>query len=487
MESTDSKDAMIGDAPNARPLVVDLDSTLIRSDLLVESTFGLLKQNILFVFLIPLWLLKGKAHLKHEIAARVDIDAGLLPYHDEFLDFLKAEHGTGRRLVLATASNEKYAEAIALNLSIFHDVLASNPTVNLSGRRKLERLQECFGDRGFDYAGNAMVDLPLWGAAHSALLVNPERGVKEAVERRSEIGHVFDDRTGSLQKRYLEALRLHQWLKNLLVFIPLLMAHRFGEPLLVGQALLAFLAFGLCASSVYLLNDLLDLPDDRSHPAKRHRPFAEGSISIVSGALLIPGLLIAASTLAIMLRIEFVGALALYYVVALAYSFQLKRTALVDVLTLAGLYTIRIIAGGAAVSVVPSFWLLAFSLFLFLSLALVKRFTQLLTMQQQKRTTSPGRGYSTTDLETLSQFGSASAYMAVLVLALYIDSEAVRDLYTHPEVIWLLCPLLLYLVTRIWLLARRDELHEDPVVFVIRDRRSQWLAGVGAILLWLAV
>ncbi len=487
MESTDCKDAITGDALIARPLVADLDGTLIRSDLLVESTFKLLKRNILFVFLLPLWLLKGKAHLKHEIAARVDIDAEWLPYHEEFLDFLKAEYAAGRQLVLATASNEKFAEAIVLNLGIFHDVFASNATVNLSGRRKLERLNECFGDHGFDYAANAMVDLPLWDAAHSALLVNPERGVKEAVERQSKIARVFDDRTGSPFKSYLKALRLHHWLKNLLIFIPLLTAHRFGEPLLVGQALLAFLAFGLCASSVYLLNDLLDLPDDRQHPTKRHRPFAAGSISIVNGVFLIPGLLIAAFVLAIILPTAFVGVLALYYVITLAYSFRLKRAALVDVLTLAGLYTIRVISGAAAVSVELSFWLLAFSMFLFLSLALVKRFTELLTKQQQERTTISGRGYRTTDLETLSQFGSASAYIAVLVLALYIQSEAVRDLYTNPEVIWLLCPLLLYFVSRIWLLARREKLHEDPLVFVICDRRSQWLAGVGAILLWLAV
>lgn len=481
------EDAQSTDGAEVRPLVVDLDGTLIRTDLLVESVFALLKLNILFGFLLPLWLFKGKAALKHEIAARVDIDAGLLPYHAEFLTYLRDQYASGRRLVLATASNERFAEAVSLNLGIFHDVLASSATVNLSGRRKLERLRALFGDRGFDYAANAKVDLPLWETASEAILVNPERGVKKAAARQRKISQVFDDRTGFPLKLYLKALRLHQWVKNLLIFVPLLMAHRFGDPLLVGQALLAFLAFGLCASSVYLLNDLLDLPDDRKHPTKRHRPFAAGSISIVNGAALIPGLLISAFTLALVLPVEFVGVLAFYYVITLAYSFRLKRAALVDVLTLAGLYTIRIIAGAAAVSVVPSFWLLAFSMFLFLSLALVKRFTELLTMQQQERTKTSGRGYATTDLETLSQFGSASAYMAVLVLALYINSEAVRDLYTHPEVIWLLCPLLLYMVTRIWLLARRDELHEDPVVFVIRDRRSQWLAAIGAALLWLAM
>jgi 4-hydroxybenzoate polyprenyltransferase len=453
----------------------------------VESVFALLKRNILFIFLLPFWLFKGKANLKHEIATRVDIEADLLPYHGEFLDYLKTEHTQGRRLVLATASNQKFAEAIALHLDIFETVIASNEEENLSGQRKLERLNTLFGNDGFDYAANAMVDLPLWRDADSVILVNPERGVQQAVAQQGEVTRVFDDRGSNPFKPYLKALRLHQWLKNLLIFIPLLMAHRFGEPLLIGQAFLAFLVFGLCASSVYLLNDLLDLPDDRLHATKRHRPFASGSVSIIYGALLIPGLLVVSFSLALLLPATFLTVLALYYVITLAYSLRLKQAALVDVLTLAGLYTIRIIAGAAAVSVVPSFWLLAFSMFLFLSLALVKRFTELMMIQQQHRISASGRGYSTTDLETLAQFGSASAYMSVLVLALYINSDTVSGLYSHPQVIWLLCPLLLYLVTRIWLLARRNELNEDPVVFVIRDRRSQWLAVMGAILLWLAV
>jgi 4-hydroxybenzoate polyprenyltransferase len=483
-----AEDKELFDDIPSRPLCVDLDGTLLRTDLLLESAFALLKQNILFLFLLPVWLFKGKAYLKQQIANRVDIDASLLPYNIAFLAYLRQEHAQGRQLILATASNEKFADAVALYLNIFHRVLASNAITNLSGQCKLQRLQELFSNSGFDYAGNAMVDLPLWKHAQQVVLVNPERGVKEVAEKQGMNAYVFDDREGPHLKRYLKAIRLHQWVKNVLVFVPLLLAHRFGDVVLIGQAALAFLAFGLCASSVYLLNDLLDLPDDRLHPSKRKRPFAAGIISIFNGALLIPFLLVAAFSISLLLLpIEFVGVLAFYYTVTVAYSLYLKRVALVDVLTLASLYTIRIIAGAAAVSVELSFWLLAFSMFLFLSLALVKRYTELLTMQQQGRYTSLGRGYSAIDLETLSQFGTACAYMAVLVLALYVNSDVVSQLYTHQELIWLLCPLLLYLVTRVWLLARRDELHEDPVVFVIRDRRSQWLVIVGAILLWLAV
>lgn len=436
---------------------------------------------------MPFWLLKGKARLKHEIARRVDIDAAVLPYHGEFLDHLKQEFADGRRLILATASNEKFAHAIALNLGIFHDVLASDSAVNLSGRQKLERLQALIGDSRFDYAGNAMVDLELWDKAVDALLVNPERGVRKSVERQGKVARVFDDRIESSLREFLKALRVHQWLKNLLVFVPLVVAHRLGELEPVSQAMLAFLAFCLCASSGYLLNDLMDLPNDRRHPSKRYRPFASGKISLKNGVMLVPGLALAAAVIALLLPVEFIGVLGLYFALTLAYSLWLKQSAIIDVLTLGCLYTIRIIAGAAAISVEPSFWLLAFSMFLFLSLALVKRFTEMRVLQKQARPHAPGRGYRAVDIETLSQFGSASAYMAVLVLALYIDSEEVRDLYTRPEIIWLLCPLLLYMVSRIWLLARRDELQDDPVVFVIRDRRSQWLAVIGAILLWLAI
>ncbi|WP_316367806.1 UbiA family prenyltransferase [Candidatus Thiodiazotropha sp. CDECU1] len=472
---------------NKKPLVVDLDGTLIQTDLLIESVLALIKHNLLYVFLLPIWLLKGKAKLKQEIASRVDIDASLLPYQDKFLEYLKAEHANGRRLILATASNEKFAHSIAHHLGIFADVLASDDQTNLSGQHKLEGLQRALGNQDFVYAANAMVDLRVWEGADSAVLVNPEPGVIEAVQDHVENPLVFETPDLNSVKNYIKALRFHQWLKNFLIFIPLLMAHKFYDLQLLSQVFVGFIAFGLCASSVYLLNDLLDLADDRQHPTKRHRPFAAGTISILKGTLLIPVLLIAAFGLSLLLPLEFTGVLALYYAITIAYSLYLKRFAPIDILTLAGLYTIRVIAGAAAVSIMPSFWLLAFSMFVFLSLALVKRFTELLKLQHQHQTTTRGRGYSTIDLHTLAQFGSASAYTAVLVLALYINSDDVTKLYSHPELIWMLCPLVLYLMTRIWLLVHRGELDEDPVVFVIRDRHSLWLVVIGAVLLWLAI
>jgi 4-hydroxybenzoate polyprenyltransferase/phosphoserine phosphatase len=469
----------------SRPLCVDLDGTLVRSDLLLESIFALLKRNILAAFLLPFWLFRGKAYFKQQIADRVDLDPEIFPYHDDFLEYLREQHFAGRRLILATASNFKFAETVAVHLGIFDAVLASDREINLGGAKKLERLNGQFGERGYDYAGNSKADLPIFAGSARVILVNPKRGVQTAAARIAEIEKIFDDRRAALQL-YLEAMRSHHWIKNLLIFVPLITSHKLGDLSLLIQAGIAFLAFCLCASSVYVLNDLLDLSSDRVHQTKRNRPLASGRISIVGGLLLIPVLLAVAVLLALLIPIKFVAVLAVYYLATVSYSFYLKRAALIDVLVLAGLYTLRVIAGGAAVSVPLSFWLLAFSMFLFLSLALVKRYTELLQLSNVGRKKAAGRGYSAYDLETLAHFGTASGYMATLVLALYINSDNVKILYAHPEVIWLLCPILLYIISRIWLLARRDQLHEDPIVFALRDRRSQLLAAIGGILLLLS-
>lgn len=472
--------------PSAPPLCVDVDGTLIKTDLLIESFFALIKQNPLTIFLIPLWLLRGKACLKQEIARRVELDVTLLPYHPDFLAYLQEERRKGRRLVLATSASIKFARQIADHLGLFDEVLATEDGSNLSGTAKLDRVRLRWGDKGFDYAANAKIDLSIWPHAREGILVNPKQGVHKAAARVVNIAHVFDDQVKPLLP-YLRAMRLHQWLKNLLLFIPLVAAHRVDDLSLLIQALVGFLSFGLCASSVYLLNDLLDLEADRQHPSKRKRPFAAGQISVLSGTLLIPVLLIAAVMLGLWLPGEFLAVLGGYYILTLAYSLKLKQLEIIDVLVLAGLYTVRIIAGAAAVGVNPSFWLLAFSMFIFLSLAMVKRYSELLVMQRNGRDRASGRGYRLDDLTMLQSLGAASGYLSVLVLALYINSAHVQALYSRSEVIWLLCPLLLYWISRIWLKTHRGEMHDDPVVFATQDGISRALAVIGGAILWIAV
>lgn len=465
---------------------MDLDGTLVYTDVLVESIIALLKINPLYFFFLPVWLIRGKAYFKQQIADRVVLDVEILPYNNLLLEYLRKQKQQGRNLILTTASNVKYAEQIALYLGIFDKVLASDENVNLSGRRKSQRLVDEFGERGFDYAGNARVDLEIWSHANEGILVNPEPGVSKRAGRLVNVKNFNDNHRPHL-RTYLKALRLHHWLKNLLVFVPLVMAHQIHDPMLLLRAALAFLSFSLCASSVYLLNDLLDLSADRKHPTKRDRPFASGAIPIKYGILFIPLLLVAAFAIGLLLPAIFLGALAFYYAVTLAYSLKLKQIPLLDVLVLSWLYTMRLIAGAAAVSVLPSFWLLAFSMFLFLSLALVKRYSEIMILQMDKHYSEYGHSYRAVDLETLAQFGSASGYLSVLVLALYINSEQAKLLYANPHTIWLLCPLLLYWISLVWLLARRGEMHDDPVIFAIKDRRSCWLGLIVFLIFWVSV
>jgi 4-hydroxybenzoate polyprenyltransferase len=282
-------------------------------------------------------------------------------------------------------------------------------------------------------------------------------------------------------------MRLQQWLKNLLVFVAPVLAHRLTDLTAWSHATLAFFSFSFCASSAYLLNDIVDVKADRQHPTKKRRPLASGEFSKSAAIRLIPVLLLTSLAIATFLPSRFLGILVLYFSLTVAYSLRLKRAAMIDVLVLAGLYTLRIVGGGAATGTPLSFWLLAFSVFLFLSLALVKRYAELAGLVDLGGGRLAGRGYRAVDLEPLAQFGSASAFASVLVLALYINSDAVGSLYSRPEIIWVLCPLLLYMLTRVWLMAHRGEMHDDPLVFLLGDRRSQGLILLGGALFWLAI
>ncbi len=485
LSSSRSPDQPVQSQVTNAPLCVDLDGTLVRSDLLVESFLGLLKGDPLVALRAPLWLLHGKAHLKAEVAQRVNLDVTTLPYNARFLTYLKEQHALDRHLVLVTASHTKYATQVAENLELFDEVFATDATLNLKGDRKADALVKHFGEREFDYAGNSRPDLAVWRRARRAVLVDPDPGISRAAAGVVEVDTLIENGRPGISD-YLKALRLQQWSKNVLVFVPLLGAHRMGELDLLAQAIIAFLAFGLCASSVYLLNDLLDLPADRMHPNKRNRPFAAGTVPITHGIVLVPALLFPAFGLALLLPPLFVAVLALYYLCTLSYSFWLKQVVLVDVILLAGLYTIRVLAGSAAVEIESSFWLLAFSIFIFLSLALAKRHTELKVLLDHGTQHASGRGYHASDLDALLSLGTAAGYMAVLVLALYINSAEVRVLYQRPEAIWLMCPLLLYWISRIWISSHRGKLQDDPVVFAFKDHVSRLVLLIAAAIVFIA-
>jgi phosphoserine phosphatase len=321
------------------PLVIDLDGTLLRSDLLIESGFAFIKHNPRRLLAPLKWLLAGKAFLKGQLASSTPLDVTVLPYDPEVIGLVEQERAKGRQIVLATASHKIYAEQIAEHLKLFDMVLATENTTNLSRQNKRDRLVEIFGESGFDYAGNSHDDLPVWAAARNALLVNPESGVVSKAGAITNIEHVVSTRPNQFSS-WIKALRIHQWVKNLLLFVPLLASHRINEIDLLLNGCLAFLFFGLCASSVYLLNDLLDLEDDRHHSTKRHRPLASGILALKSGLLAFPVLLISAFAGALLLLPwQFTVALSLYYLITLTYSMLLKRKMVIDVITLAILYT----------------------------------------------------------------------------------------------------------------------------------------------------
>ncbi|GGB00987.1 prenyltransferase UbiA [Brucella endophytica] len=470
------------------PLAVDLDGTLIATDLAWEGVFLLLRKNLLYIFLLPIWALGGRARLKQEIARRVVIDAATLPFRLDFLDFLKRERARGRKLVLVTANARSFADAVARHLGLFDAVYSTERDRNRASRAKLKMLVDTFGERGFDYAGNSRADVPIFNNARKAIVVAPDAAARAWQRKHGGSGaeRTFFPARRAWLRNMLRMLRVHQWVKNTLIFVPPILAHDLHQPDVLIRTTLAFVAFCAAASSIYIVNDLFDLQLDRRHARKKTRPFASGALPIPFGVCCSVILLAVAFGVAMLLPPRFMLVLVFYLVVTTAYSAALKRMLLIDVLVLAGLYTLRLIAGITATATPDSFWLLAFSIFFFLSLALVKRYVELATLHPEENTKLAGRSYRSADREVIAQSGVASAFGAVLVLALYVDSDAVRVLYVHPWMIWPLCPIVLYIILRVWILARREEMHDDPVVFLLGDWRSIMMILIGAAMLVLA-
>ena len=458
-----------------RPLCVDLDGTLVKTDTFAQALLLLIRTRPAALFSIPRWASGGLAAFKRRIAQEIELDPAVLPYHLGLLAFLKSEHAKGSELILVTASDALPARAVAEHLGLFSDVMASDGVINLKAVRKRDALIARFGAKGFDYAGNSTDDLPVWEAAAGIIAVNPCAPVYRALKNSS--ARIFEDRPARL-KTWLKALRVHQWAKNVLIFLPMLLAHELTTPSLYVKAALAFFAFSFAASAIYVFNDLFDLHADQHHPRKKNRPFAAGNLSLMAAAVAAPLLVLAALGTAQLLPAAFTGILLTYLAVTTLYSWRLKQLALIDVMTLAGLYAIRIFAGTEAYGVETSTWLIALSIFLFFSLAMVKRYAELREASQghADAVRIRRRGYCAADLPLLAGFGAGSGCVSVLVLALYINSAKVVQFYRNPALLWLLCPLLLYWIARVWLLASRGELSDDPLDFAARDPQT-WLIG----------
>lgn len=453
------------------PLCVDLDGTLVKSDTLLDSICVLVRKRPAALLQIPLWLTAGKANVKREVTARTPLDVAHLPYNEPLILYLREQAAIKRPLYLSTGADHALADQVAKYLGIFNEVFASDGQTNLTGPRKLRLLEEKFGRGGFAYVGNSRADVPLLEASAVAMLANPDAGLQSELRRRKiAIENVFRD-CAPIVPSLWRTLRIHQWAKNVLIFLPLLLAHAVTVGKLL-ESLIAFVSFCLVASSTYIANDLLDLTSDRNHVTKRRRPFAAGDLSVLAGVGLSLLLFAGGVLLSLSLAPRFIVWLLIYVGVTLAYSLYFKRIVIVDVIILSALYTLRILAGAAAAQVAISAWMAGFAIFFFFSLALVKRFSELENLRIRGAVPSNDRGYLVHDMEQLRAFGTSSAFASIVIFALYINNPEVRQLYHHPQRLWLLTPLLIWWLSRIWLRASRGQMNEDPVVFALTDPAS---------------
>ena len=454
------------------PLVLDLDGTLVRTDMLVESGLYQLKKGPLRFLLALASLVKGKSRLKAALATGFEFSTNLLPFRPEVLTLMNQALADGREVVLATASDKAIAEKLALDLGGFASVFASSENVNLSGSRKAQALVDKFGREGFDYVGDSSKDFPVWSVSRSPILVGQNWAASKSFNRLGRGRRISEEDKLNKIQIWSRALRLHQWIKNLLLFVPAAAAHEILDLEVLPKLIFAFFAFSLSASAVYLINDLLDLENDRLHDTKRLRPIAQGDVSIINAGLASAALIVLGFGISLFVGLGFTYALLGYLLLTTLYSALLKKLLIVDVVILALLYTLRIVAGGISVQIPVSFWLLAFSLFIFLSLSFVKRASELEAWKSGDIKSSPGRAYTESDLPAVNSLGIGAGLLSVLVFALYLDSESISGLYQNPEYLWAAVPVMIFWVSWVWIKSGRGEVNQDPIIFALKDRAS---------------
>ena len=456
-------------------LFVDLDGTLIKSDLLFECLVPIIKNYFYAIFLAPFWLLKGKAYLKDKFSDLVSINPEILPYNNNVLEYIRKEKENGSKIILATASNIKLAKSISDYLGIFDDVIASSKEENLKGKNKLNKIKSYIENNNinkeFSYIGDSEADVKIFNETNIPIVVGNKNVFNKIKSKNDKTSFVDGENDFSL-KKFFKMIRTYQWVKNFLIFLPLILAHKFLDVNLLLKALVAFFSFSFLASSVYIINDIMDVESDRIHPSKKNRPIASGAVKI-SSALKVAFILMPLSfIISIFLGKEFLFVLLTYFITTSCYSFYLKKIMLVDILILSLLYTVRIFAGGVALNIYLSPWLFMFSMFFFFSLACAKRYSELYAVRNNLQDEIKGRGYQAQDLEQIQIFGSSSGYIAILIFALYIQSDISMKLYKTPSFFWALCPIMLYWISRVWLLSHRGQMTQDPIIFALKDKVS---------------
>lgn len=455
---------------NSRTVICDLDDTLVRTDLLFESILKLIRTKPWLVLKLPGWFLKGKAHAKACIFEHIKIDPALLPYREDVLRHVKARRQEGATTILVSASNHTLITSIAEHCQCFDAAAGSTDHLNLKGKAKLAWIEEKYPGP-FEYIGDAKADLPIWQRSAHAVLVNPSRSIVSNVSRFSCSKEIIQDAPDIL-RLIIKQIRVNQWIKNLLIAVPIIAAHKLGDVDLTLKCLIGIASFSFIASMVYVMNDMLDVENDRKHPTKKERPFASGRLPLKAGFLLAPMLFMASTALGVYLGWEFLGIILAYFITNIVYSIRLKEAVMLDVVTLASFYTMRLLAGSAATDIPISHWLLNFSTFFFLGLAMVKRYTELLRIVGKNQNSLHGRGYMGEDKIPVLIMGVCSSLLSILIMALFFSSDDVRVLYRTPSILWMITPILLFWTGRVWLLTHRGQMNDDPVVFAVKDRIS---------------
>ncbi|MEN6294879.1 MAG: UbiA family prenyltransferase [Chloroherpetonaceae bacterium] len=467
------------------PLVVDLDGTITSTDILMESMLELLKRNPLYIFLIIIWVAKGYAFLKQKIYERTQIDVSNLAYNQDVIDFVRLEKSKGRQIILATASLEPIAKQVADYLGIFDEVLATTPQLNLRGNNKRQILIEYYGEKGFDYIGDAYVDLYIWESSRYAYLVRPPKLLLWRAGKVARVEKIFPPKKGKIET-FFDEIRYKQWLKNILIFVPILLAHRF-ELIEYLYLLIGFIAFSFTSSSIYLLNDLIDIPSDRKHPLKHNRPLASGEMHITTGFYLSIFFFVAGFIISIaFLHPAFVIVQAIYFLSNWLYSRYLKKEVIIDIVVLSILYALRLIAGAVQADVDLSNWLLTFAIFLFLSLATLKRYLELGLLQKDGRSNS-SRGYTIEDRPILQLSGVSLGLISSLIFALYTQSDKVAALYSHPNYLIGIVLVIVLFLLRTWVLSSRQVQNDDPLEIVMKDRVNYILLAISLVIILLAI
>ena len=459
------------------PLVIDLDGTLIKTDSLYETFFDTLRRDPLAIWKVPIKFALGRASLKAFLADNSCLEVDTWPVHEDFLAYLKQEAELGRKIVLATAADKAIAVAIASHYGFISEVIATDGTLNLKGKAKAKALLERFPD-GFLYAGDLVSDCAVWRESKGSILVGASDRVVERVRQLNEPLAIFSSER-SLPNILLRSLRLHQWAKNALVFVPLVLGGKTLDSTAWLMAMLGFVALCLTASATYIVNDLWDLPSDRRHWSKRYRPLARGDLSIREGIFLAAFAVALGFATAAYAGKGAIAILALYVAGTLSYSFAWKRVPILDVLVLASLFTLRLGFGIVLTDVRISPWLLVFSMFIFGSLSMAKRHTEVLRLAERGLQSIPGRGYTASDAPLTLSFGVASMHAAIFIMVLYLIEDAFpRNFYGTPALLWVLPPIVYLFLGRVWLIGHRGELRDDPVAFALRDRISLLLGGI---------